>query len=355
MADLTDLNNQKAELTSRAQSQISDYQNALGNLASAQSGGATSAELQSAQSGVDTAKAMLDDTKDALKQVEQQISTATEAPITNPSASDAASAVKQAAGVILGNTALTDFIPKLPSVSGLLSKIGFGAMPKKPTRATVNTVNSRNEKINDDLRVKIRVPPEYYQSTFTQGLNGELSNLTGIIFPYTPTISYEHKAEYNSQSPIHSNFAVNFYKNSSVSPISISGKFTVQNEKDAGVYLATIHMLRSLLKMRSGGIRLDPSSGSPPPVCRLDAYGDFMLQNVPVVISSYRFEMPDNVDYFTIGKTGGAGESTYSKTSVPTLSTIAITCIPVYSRREMQKFAVTDWLGTKSTRQAGFL
>jgi hypothetical protein len=355
MADLTDLNNQKAELTARAQSQISDYQNALGNLSSAQGGGGTADEIASAQMAVDETKAMLDDTKDSLNQVEQQISAETPEPITNVPQSDIISAAKQAAGTILGDTSQFALSLKSSLGLGLKAAIGFGALPKKPVRATVNTLNSRNEPINDDLRVKIRVPSEYYQSSFTQGLNGELSNLTGIIFPYTPSISYEHKADYNSQSPVHSNFAIYFYKNSSVSPISISGKFTVQNEKDAGVYLATVHMLRSLMKMRSGGTRMDPSSGSPPPVCRLDAYGDFMLSNVPVVISSYRVELPDNVDYYTIGKNGGIGGSTYNKTSVPTLSTIAITCIPIYSRREMQEFSVTDWLGASAARKAGFL
>ena len=355
MADLTDLNNQKAELTDRAQTQIQDLLDAKSNLSGVLNNGGTDAEIDAADQAVADAKSMLDDTKDSLKQVEQQISAATPEPTTNVPQSDIISAAKQAAGTILGDTSQFALSLRNSVGNGLKALIGFGALPKKPVRATVNTLNSRNEPINDDLRVKIRVPSEYYQSSFTQGLNGELSNLTGIIFPYTPTISYEHKAEYNSQSPIHSNFAVYFYKNSSVSPISISGKFTVQNEKDAGVYLATVHMLRSLMKMRSGGTRMDPSSGSPPPVCRLDAYGDFMLSNVPVVISSYRVELPDNVDYYTIGKKGGIGGNTYNKTSVPTLSTIAITCIPIYSRREMQEFSVTDWLGTSAARKAGFL
>jgi hypothetical protein len=355
MADLTDLNNQKAELTSRAQSQISDYQNALGNLSSAQSGGGTADEIASAQSAVDDAKAMLDDTKDALKQVDQQIAAATEQPTTNESASDLLSAAKQAGSSIVGEIGniATGFVKNL--AGGLLGKIGFGAMPKKAIPADVNFKNVQGDSFNDDLRVKIRVPSEYYQSSFTQGSTGELSNLTGIIFPYTPSISYEHKAEYNSQSPIHSNFTVYFYKNSSVSPISISGKFTVQNDKDASVYLATVHMLRALIKMRSGGLSRDQASGSPPPVCRLDAYGNFMLKNVPVVISSYRVELPEGVDYYTVGKNGGLAMALYGQTSVPVISTIALTCIPIYSRKEMQEFSVNEWLNSKNSRTAGFL
>jgi hypothetical protein len=49
--------------------------------------------------------------------------------------------------------------------------------------------------------------------------------------------------------------------------------------------------------------------------------------------------MPDNVDYFTLPAT-----SNYGATSVPTVSTIAITCLPMYSRNEMQRFSVTGYL-----------
>jgi hypothetical protein len=149
---------------------------------------------------------------------------------------------------------------------------------------------------------------------------------------------------------MHSNFAINFYQRSSVGPISITGKFSVENEADAGAYISTVHLLKSLTRMRSGGASnagagrggntfSDSDSGAPPPVCRLDAHGEMGLNNVPVVISSYRIEMPDNVDYFTLPAT-----SNYGATSVPTVSTIAITCLPMYSRNEMQRFSVTGYL-----------
>lgn len=232
------------------------------------------------------------------------------------------------------------FIPNVPA----------GAEPIKARSATVNIKDARGTSAKKDLRVKIKVPGDYLRMT-TRGLKGELYDLDGIIFPYTPSISYEHKADYAPSNTVHSNFGLYFYQRSSITPISISGKFTVQNEKDAGVYLATVHLLRALTKMRSGGTRSgDSDSGAPPPVCRLNAYGDYMLSNVPVAISSFRLELPDSVDYFTIGKNS---ETIYGQTSVPTVSTISITCIPMYSRDEMQKFSVTGWLG--NLRKSGYL
>lgn len=193
-----------------------------------------------------------------------------------------------------------------------------------------------------DTRVRIRVPQKYLTS-ITIGGRDELSalNLAGIIFPYTPSISYTVKAEYAEQKPLHSNFALQFFKNSSVGEISISGKFTVENSKDAEVYISTVHLIKSLIRMRSGGVKNgDMDSGSPPPICRLEAYGDMMIKNVPIVITSFRVELPDNVDYFSFL----SNSDSIGNNSVPTISTIQITCLPMYSRNEMRNFSVNKYV-----------
>lgn len=224
-----------------------------------------------------------------------------------------------------------------------------GALPSIPSPAKVNFTNAAGNKLSSDLRVKIRVPDEYLQN-FTWGNSGELSYLGGIVFPYTPVISLTHKADYTLQTPLHSNFALNFYKSSSVTPITISGKFTVQNDDDAGVFIGTLHLLRALVKMKSGD---DADSGAPPPVCRLDAYGAFMLENVPVAISEFKVEFPENVDYYSISVSGNS--SKYEQTTVPTVCTISVTCIPMYSRSEMQKYSVNSWINDSAVRKGGYL
>jgi hypothetical protein len=226
-----------------------------------------------------------------------------------------------------------------------------GAEPRKVKAATAQFKDVRGNIKGVDLRVKIRVPAEYIVSPgITQSM--PLEDLGGIVFPYTPTISYSHSADYAQQNPLHSNYALNFYKNSSISKLTISGKFTVQNDKDAEVYIATVQLLRALTKMRTGGRKLDPYSGSPPPVCRLDAYGDYMLSNVPISISEFKIETGDNIDFYTFGKLG----FTDNISSVPTISTISVTCVPMYSRAEMQKFTVTNWLDNYlKTRREGYL
>lgn len=212
-------------------------------------------------------------------------------------------------------------------------------------------------RVNSDMRVRIMVPPSYL-TEYTTGFNNELSveGIGGVIFPYTPTISYEHKAEYASSNPTHSNFTIYSYQRSSVSGFTITGKFTVQNNKDAGVYLATLRLLSALTKMRKSTDNALVGA-SPPPVCRLRAYGESMMDNVPIAITGVKIDYPDNVDYYSID----AGESNsgqiYQAASVPTISTISVSCIPMYSRGEMQQFSVTGWLNNTngSNRRSGYL
>jgi hypothetical protein len=232
-----------------------------------------------------------------------------------------------------------------PAVPG---KPPRGGLQPSATPAAVNVISANGTAPSVDTRVKIKVPGEYL-TIFTQGGEFlELTNNGGIVFPYTPQISYEHKADFSPLAPIHSNYPVYFYQRSSVTPISIQGKFTVQNENDAAIYLSTVHLLRALTKMRSGD---ESNAGSPPPVCRLFAYGLFSLDNVPVSISSVKIDLPDSVDYFSTGK----NNRIFGTTAVPTLSTISVTCIPMYSRSEMQNFTVPNWLNDDSLRTAGLL
>jgi hypothetical protein len=275
---------------------------------------------------------------------------------TNPSSSDIERAEKYLNAVSLDTSDLSSgslgSSNLTSSINDRLKGVTRGAEPRPTQRPSVIFKDINGQKLGKDLRVKIRVPANYLT-----GITQNLSGLGGVIFPYTPSINYEYKADYAAQTPVHSNFAINFYQRSSISSISIAGKFTVSNNYDAGMYLASLHLLRSLTRMRSGGATGgDSDSGAPPPVCRLDAYGEFMLENVPVVITSVRIDLPDNVDYFTsLDPTYNGPDGPYSMSSIPTVSTIAINCLPMYSRNEMQKFSVTQYLESSDFRNQGYL
>ena len=204
---------------------------------------------------------------------------------------------------------------------------------KSKTPATVNFFSSTGAPIATENRVRVVVPRSYVAGRYA---NQQPNISKGIIFPYTPQIQFEHKADYTSSKIMHSNFHQHFYQNSNVGTITITGKWTVQNDTEAEVYLSTIHLLRALTKMQTAN---DTVPGSPPPVCRLFAYGDYMLNNVPVAVASFRSDLPENVDYYSLS-TG-----IFKNTTVPIISTIAVSLIPMYSRAEQQQFSVAGWLG----------
>lgn len=207
-------------------------------------------------------------------------------------------------------------------------------------------VTNANKK-TQDMRVRIQVPTLYQSAVYTSGAGGNLKSLNSIIFPYTPQISFEHKADYATENPIHSNYSINFYKSSYVGDISIQGVFTVQNTTDAVTYLSTVHLLRALTKGRFGGS--DNLAGSPPPICRLHAYGTFMLDSVPIAIQSFKIDLPNDVDYFYLN------DPSFFEASVPTKSTIMLQCKPMYSRQEMLDNTVSGWIGSPAQRQKGLL
>jgi hypothetical protein len=226
----------------------------------------------------------------------------------------------------------------------------YGRDPKVPFGATKSAGAGAQAQWSaaKDLRVKLRVPNEYLVGP-AAGPTNILQKNGGILFPYTPSITVENQANYANQSPLHSNYTLNFYKNSSVSPITVNAKFTVQNEFEGAVLLGVIHMLRALTKMKFGN---DPDAGAPPPVCRFDAYGDYMMYNVPVSVASWRHELPDGVDYIAVGRPGSP--TTYGRSMVPTMSTIQLTLNVMYSRREMLAYNVKDWLSGSLARK-GYL
>lgn len=204
-----------------------------------------------------------------------------------------------------------------------------------------------------EYRARLIVPPSYLLNN--QSPVAPLQAFGGIIFPYTPSIQYEMNANYSSVPLQHSNYNVNFYKNSSLGNFRVTAKFTVQNDTDALFYLATMHMLRSLTKMKWG---TDTDAGAPPPVCRFSAYGDYMIQNVPVAVAQFTTELPTEVDYYAIDDSINASSVAYGlfgTNFIPTLSQITLSLIPMYSREELMQYGVDDYRDNTQLKTSGFL
>lgn len=184
---------------------------------------------------------------------------------------------------------------------------------------------------NKDWRVRIDSPQMRNNSALAP-----LAATQGVIWPYTPTVSITHSANYSQISTTHNNFPFYAYNNSQVDDINISGEFSVQSQEEAKYWLAAVHFFRSVTKMYFGQ---GTNVGNPPPICTLNGYGDFVFNNVSVIVKSFNVEMPKDVDYIAVEGNWSVGGRTNSSISyVPTLSTLSATVTPVYSREKIKSF-----------------
>jgi hypothetical protein len=126
------------------------------------------------------------------------------------------------------------------------------------------------------------------------GILAPLAVTNGVVFPYTPQINTTYRANYESYDLVHSNYRGVYYKNSRVDDVTIRAVFTAQDTTEADYLLAVIHFFRSVTKMFYGK---DPQRGSPPPLVYLNGLGPNQFSGHPCVVTSFQYNLPDNVDY----------------------------------------------------------
>jgi len=203
-----------------------------------------------------------------------------------------------------------------------------------------------------DWRVKLSIPP--IPAFEKSKIMGRLVETGGLCFPFTPTIIMSHQASYNAITPVHSNYPFFAYQNSSVDQMTITGQFYVQNSLEGEYWLGALHYLRSITKMFYGE---GSNQGAPPPVVKLNGYGDYVFKDVPVIITNFTLDMPTDVDYIAVNMakigeptgetTGGppnknkvvtdtAGQIAYC----PVESQVTVTAQPIYSRSDVEKFSL---------------
>jgi hypothetical protein len=154
----------------------------------------------------------------------------------------------------------------------------------------------------DDWRVRISLADKsdiFYKDPLQlqTALMYPLVATNGVVFPYTPTITMGHSANYSSQALTHSNYPAQFYTNSEVNDITISGDFTVQSPEEGQYLMAAIYFFRSATKMFFGQ---GTNVGNPPPIVFLDGYGSHYFPHVPCVITNFTHQLSGDVDYISV-------------------------------------------------------
>lgn len=275
------------------------------------------------------------------------------------------------------------------AISDLLSQIPFGEIIA--TQAQASAQDQANYSATKDWRVRLRLAPgsNYLYNAPSPGILSPLSSnggSDGVIFPYTPLINVSYNANYEATAPTHSNYKIFQYNNSAVDNVSITGDFTCQDTREAEYLLAVIQFFRSMTKMFYGQ-DTNPRNGTPPPLCYLYGLGGYQFSNMPLGISSFTYNLPNDCDYiktttlaaptsyspinrvsntlgaigtvarlFQIGLDVGGGRlpaqfvtstTTYNSgevTWVPTKIQLSIQCVPIVSRNQVSnEFSLRDY------------
>lgn len=151
------------------------------------------------------------------------------------------------------------------------------------------------------VRVSLAEGAQYlYNDPSFAGILKPLSETGGVIFPYTPTVQINYTASYEPTTITHSNYKIFQYQGSGIENVTITGVFTAQDIKEANYLLAVIHFFRTVTKMFYGQDQY-PKAGTPPPLCFLHGLGTYQFDNHPMVISSFNYSLPDDVDYIRAG------------------------------------------------------
>lgn len=238
----------------------------------------------------------------------------------------------------VGENALNSVVGQVKDAAvEAISDTGFGKalrainlLPGAQPRGISFEEGSWGSNTQNDWRVRLSLPQNFKGSPLLQ----PLMETNGLVFPYTPQILIQHSANYNALSPVHSNYPYQIYQNSQVDAFNITGDFYIENALEGEYWIGAVHYLRSVTKMAYGQTS---NQGSPPPVVRLNGYGDYVFKNVPVVIQMFTVDLSPDVDYIKVG-VGPNGNW------VPTRSQISITCMPAYSRRRVEQFSLDSFV-----------
>jgi hypothetical protein len=151
----------------------------------------------------------------------------------------------------------------------------------------------------NDWRVRLTLPS--WPSFRSSPVLAPLKDAGGLIFPYTPQVTIQSSATYNAIETVHTNFKFQAFKNSDPGSITITAPMNVEDSTQGLYWIAAVHYLRSLTKMFTG---LDPKAGNPPPVVKLNGYGNYVFKNVPVVVTQFSTTLPNDCDYIAVPVVG---------------------------------------------------
>lgn len=197
----------------------------------------------------------------------------------------------------------------------------------------VVTAQRRTIKDRADHRIRISAfrgqEKQVYGEDIKEGnILAPLYATGGLMFPYTPTVAMSQDTTWQTADLEGTNYDILSFKSASSATFSITGKFTVQNQREGRYLMAVIHFLRTVSKSyfgaqdvegfltpteqtSDGTADADPDkpikevsaagrAGLPPPVLLFSGYGNMMFNDIRVVVKSHSWSFDEASDFVRI-------------------------------------------------------
>lgn len=163
---------------------------------------------------------------------------------------------------------------------------------------------------NEDQRLRLKPFPEQISKILgSKGPDNILSPLidtNGVLFTYTPTIQFSQDVDWKTVEITHSNYDSAAYSRTPSVNLTVSGKFAVETHAEGRYLLAVLHFFRVVSKMHFGSVEANTNmAGMPPPVLLLKGYGDYMFNDLRVVVKSHNYTVDDSVNLVQVETESG--------------------------------------------------
>ena len=223
---------------------------------------------------------------------------------------------------------LTDTIPPIPPATQPATGTNSGATPSISTTST-NTVAP-------DQRVRLSPLPsaesQVYGQLTSDNILFPLYATNGLMFPYSPQVTFTQDVNYQDVELVHTNADYEAYRRTPSVSLTINGKFVIQTKSEGLYCLACLHFLRVVSKMYFGDNydgAANPYIGLPPPILLLNGYGQYMFNNLRVILKSHTFTYDQQMDLVKIDVASGS-------VWLPTMFEVGIT-VKVQQTPNMQR------------------
>lgn len=157
-----------------------------------------------------------------------------------------------------------------------------------------------------------------------------------VVFEASAPLSEQRSAEYGNYDIIHMPTALLSYRKTSGRAWTIAGKLVSRTASEADANSHNLDLIRKWLLPDFGG------TGATPPILTLYGYRNTNVDGRRVVLKSYGWSFPEEVDYIFTGSQ-----------PMPVIGNLEVTLDEVYSAEEVTQGAWKMIMGSSGTFQQG--